>query len=138
MVDQETNLPNLIVAGVPKAGSTSLHMYLSKHPDICGSYTKEINFFSPLHRGHDLHPLSEYAGHFSHAAGERYRLESSPGYLYGRGIANGIRETLGEDVRIIVVLRNPVERVMSFYNRAVGQLKLPPDYSLEQFIDPFG
>ncbi len=59
-------LPNLIIAGVGKAGTTSLFWYLSQHPGICASDVKEIQYFTPLSEGDGvLPPLSEYARHFA-------------------------------------------------------------------------
>jgi hypothetical protein len=43
----DLKLPNLIIGGVHKAGTTSVFTYLSMHPDVCGSSTKEIGFLCP-------------------------------------------------------------------------------------------
>ena len=113
-------LPNLIICGVHKAGTTSLFSYLGKHPEICPSYTKEIHFFMPLVSGLILPPLAEYAKHFAHCNGSHYRLEASPSYLYGKEmIAHAIRQYLGK-VKVIAILRDPTERFISYYNRAVS------------------
>ena len=47
----EPRLPNLVIAGVPKAGTTSLFNYLAQHPDICPSDVKETRYFEPLRYG---------------------------------------------------------------------------------------
>jgi hypothetical protein len=41
-------LPNLVIAGVGAAGTTSLFYYLIQHPDICGSNVKEVRYFTPV------------------------------------------------------------------------------------------
>lgn len=60
-------------------------------------------------------PLSTYQAYFSKCAGKRYILESTPGYFYGgSAIVEAIGETL-KDAWIIVVLREPIERLLSFF-----------------------
>jgi hypothetical protein len=56
-------LPNLLLAGVPKAGTTSLFRYLEQHPDICSSSDKEIGYFNPLRHGGTLGPLDTFREH---------------------------------------------------------------------------
>ncbi len=71
-------LANLIIAGVNKAGTTSLFYYLSAHPEICGSKDKETCYFLPLLYDQQVAPISEYEKQFSHCESERYRI----GYYY--------------------------------------------------------
>lgn len=110
-------LPNLLVAGVKKAGTTSLFDYLGRHPEVCPADVKAINYFTPLRLGRGvLGPLSDYATHFAHSDGERFRLEASTTYFYGgASIADRIAATL-PDVRVMVSLREPVQRLWSDYS----------------------
>lgn len=134
MTSIRCKLPNLIIAGVHKAGSTSLYTYLSKHPEICGSFTKEINHFTPLIYNRDIPELEKYAKFFEHCHGERFRMEASPSYIYGKAaIAQAIKEGL-EDPRIIMILRDPVDRLVSLFNRAVSNSELPADLSLQEYV----
>jgi hypothetical protein len=127
-------LPNLLVVGVPKAGTSSLFSYLGQHPDICPSKTKEIGYFSPLGRGQNLPPAGEtYQREFEHWSGQRYRLEATPAYCYGSStraiptycerIIAGIQSML-EQPKIILSLREPIDRLWSDYTfqRAKGNL----------------
>jgi Sulfotransferase domain len=105
-------LPNVIVIGAAKCGTTSLHTYLDLHPDISMSREKELNFFveeKNWHRG-----VAWYREQFRAAA---IRGESSPAYsafpLY-RGVAERMRLTV-PDARILYVVRDPVERIVSHY-----------------------
>ncbi|MCE2846208.1 MAG: sulfotransferase domain-containing protein [Sphingobacteriales bacterium] len=108
--------PNLIIAGVHKAGTTSLFTYLSKHPDICASRIKEIGYYMPLRDGQELAPAESYLQHFMHCGMQPYRMEASPSYLYGdEAIAKAI-QSHSPDARIILILREPVERLSSFYH----------------------
>jgi hypothetical protein len=118
---------NLVIAGVPKAGTGSLFAYLAQHPEICGSDEKEtgyFNHFDPQRHTGPPPPIEDYARHFAHCAGERYALEATPTYSYsGRPVIAAIRTLLGRP-KIIIILRNPVDRLWSAYTfqRSVGNL----------------
>jgi hypothetical protein len=60
----EKKLANLIIAGINKAGSTSLFHYLSAHPDVSGSIDKETCYFLPLLYSESLAPIAEYEAQF--------------------------------------------------------------------------
>src|SRR3954452_21837040 len=109
-------LPNLGIAGVSKGGTTSLFRYLAQHHDICPSEVKEVRYFEPLRYGEALASIETYARRFEHCAGRRYRMEGTPSYFGGgRSVASAVRETLGDDARVLVCLREPVRRCWSWY-----------------------
>ena len=116
---REGALPNLIIIGGLKCGTTSLHHYLNLHPEIAMSRPKELNFFvSELNW-----PLGRdwYAGHFDPSA--RIRGESSPHYTNRpsfNGVPGRMRELLGSEVRLAYVVRNPIDRMLSHYLHNVG------------------
>ncbi len=120
-----SRLPNLIIAGVPKAGTTSLFWYLGQHPDVCPSSVKEIDYFSSLHgNGTAPPPIGVYESYFAHCRGQRYRLEASPAYSYGGEVVRAaIRATLPR-ARIILTLRDPAARLWSAYTfqKSLGRL----------------
>ena len=111
------NLPNLILGGPGRTGTTSLFEYLLQHRKICGSQEKETNYFlSPLFN-QPLASLDAYAKLFERCRGREYRyiVESTPAYfLGGRKIAEAMKGTLGP-VRVVFTLRDPVERFLSGY-----------------------
>ncbi len=119
-------LPNLLIAGVPKGGTSSLFRYLAQHPDICPASVKEIAFFNPLRReGGTLPSLDTYRKHFAHCEGEEYAMEATPSYCYGGPrMIEAIKQTLARP-RVIISLRNPVDRLWSAYTfqRTKGHLK---------------
>lgn len=128
-------LANLIIAGVNKAGSTSLYHYLNDHPMVCGSRNKEACYFLPLLYDQPIGPISEYASLFSECGDEMIRMESTPGYFFGgERIARRIAEVL-EHPRILVVLKDPVERLKSFYSRKKSTFQLPQDMSFEEYTE---
>ncbi len=110
--------PNLFIGGVYKAGTTSLFSYLAGHEDIGASSKKELGYFIPIQFGESLSPLDEYLFYFKHLKGYdfRYVMEASPGYMYGGSkIADAMKDLLGE-FKIIFILREPAERLISFYH----------------------
>jgi hypothetical protein len=117
--EQAGALPNLIIIGGLKCGTTSLHHYLNLHPEIEMSRPKELNFFvSELNW-----PLGSdwYAGHFDPDA--RIRGESSPHYTNRpsfEGVVERMQEVLGSDIRLVYVVRDPIERMLSHYLHNVG------------------
>jgi hypothetical protein len=105
-------LPNLIVIGAQKCGTSSLHNYLAAHPQISMSRVKEINFFND--EAHWGYGTEWYARHFK--PGE-IRGESSPAYTFlpdSEGTAERMHEVV-PSARLIYIVRDPVERIRSNY-----------------------
>ncbi len=116
-------LPNLFLAGFPKAGTTSLFSWLAAHPEVCGARPKEPGHFLPLRWGDPL-PPPDYARNFAHARSERWRLDGTPGHAYGGGaVAEAIREA-SPDAHAILLLRDPVGRAFSYYRYRQSQGRL--------------
>ena len=107
--------PNLFVVGAAKAGTTSLWRYLAAHPDVFMARVKEPHFFSG--QGTTLYPgirdEDAYLRLFVNA-GARFRGEASPSYLWWEPAAARIKEA-SADARIVIALRDPVERAYSVY-----------------------
>jgi len=133
----DLKLPNLIIGGVHKAGTTSVFTYLSMHPDVCGSSTKEIGFFMPLKYGKEIPSMQEYSKYWNHCEGEKkYLLEASPSYIYGKEIiADRIQKELGKEVKMIFILRNPAERLFSFYERKKVNTYLSSNITFKDFVE---
>jgi hypothetical protein len=114
-------LPTFIIAGAMRSGTTSLNAYLREHPEVAVSTPKEVHFFDQnFDKG-----LDWYGEHFSHVAGERAIGEATPDYVYHPEAMGRIAATLPE-VRILITLRNPIDRAYSHYwhnrSRDVEQL----------------
>jgi Sulfotransferase domain len=106
--------PNLFIVGAPKGGTTTLWRYLDQHPDIYMSPAKEPNFF--LDPVPPVKPPTEraYLELFARAAGERWLGEASGRYFSDPKTPGLIRAKV-PDARIMVALRDPVERAYSSY-----------------------
>jgi hypothetical protein len=135
-------LPNLIIAGVVKGGTTSLYTYLSQHPDICCSTVKETCYFSAYRYGqldsryyNISDPYQQYQTYFQHCTNQKYIMEATPGYFEGgRKVAQEIKKQLGDRVKIIIVLREPIERLISFLKYKKSRLAINQQLTLEQYI----
>lgn len=128
------SLPNLIIAGVTKAGTTSLFTYLTAHPDVCSSSIKEVAYFLPLRWGQDLAPLSDYRRYFNHCERRRFIMEASASYFFGaEAVSSKIHEIL-KGVRIIVMFRDPVARLYSFFNYHQNMLNIDSEMTFTDYI----
>ena len=110
-------LPHFLGLGTQKGGTTSLHRLLAQHPQVFLPACKEVHYFSL----HDHEPLSWYAGHFAAAGPGQLRGDITPYYLFHPRAPLRIREVLPE-AKLIVLLRDPVERALSqvFHARRHG------------------
>jgi hypothetical protein len=125
-------LPNFLVIGAMKAGTTSMHRYLDAHPDVFMSRQKELNYFiEELNWGRGL---EWYETHFAGAGAATARGETSPGYAghpFREGVAGRIAGSL-PDARLIYIVRHPVERMRSqWIHRTLNGLeRRPPEVAL--------
>jgi Sulfotransferase domain len=105
-------LPNLLIIGAQKCGTTSLHAYLGLHPDVEMAAGKELDFFI-AERAWRNGP-QWYAGHFGDAP---VRGEASPNYS-AWPVWDGVPEraaSLVPHARIVYLVRDPLERIESHY-----------------------
>jgi hypothetical protein len=138
-------LPNLIVIGAMKCGTTALHYYLGVHPQVSMSTPKELNFFvdeyapdvpDPVWRRHH-DPVLERLGNWSKgthwyrrqfSVAAPVRGESSPSYT-GPWFPN-VAERMAEvvpDAKIVYLVRDPIERAISHYMHARALGREPRD-----------
>jgi hypothetical protein len=121
-------LPNFLVIGAAKAGTTSLYHYLGQHPEVFMSPVKEPHFFALGGTGANFRsPGAEaginrksfadpegYEGLFAGARGEKAIGEASTSYLYSPEAPERIKRRVPE-ARLIAVLRDPAERAYSTF-----------------------
>lgn len=129
--------PNIIIAGPPKAGTTSVFRYLAAHPDVCVSSIKEIHYFENYLDDINSQTLLNYESYFKHCSDQSIRVEVSPRYLQGgRPVAEAIYRTI-PDVKIVFILREPVERFLSRYVSLMTKTERIPDeyHDLNKLVD---
>ena len=118
-------MPNFLIIGFEKAGTTSVYHYLKQHPQVFVSPTKETNFFIHEAQNPDIVPylpnglpiiksLNAYRALFQDASGHKAVGEASPLYLTDPRAAKRIRHYIPE-ARLIAILRDPAERAYSAY-----------------------
>lgn len=132
-------LPDFLIIGAQKAATTWLRRFLQDHPDLFLP-DEEVRFFNRSDnwsRGGDW-----YETHFREASAHQLVGEKTPNYLwtnppdeerYLPDPHRRIVETL-PDAKLIIILRNPVERVVSAYNHHLRQGRIPPDLSMERVL----
>jgi hypothetical protein len=104
-------LPNFIYIGPDKAGSTWIYDVLSWHPDVFMSSAKDIGFFDQhFSRGPEW-----YRRRFADADDEEIVGEASHNYLYSSKAPERIERILGDDICLMVNLREPAKRAFSSY-----------------------
>jgi hypothetical protein len=123
-------LPNFLVIGAMKAGTTSLYQYLASHPEVFMSTPKELHFFS-WKAGSDL---DWYQQHFAStgraiAVGEASATYTT--YPDAEGAAARIAEVV-PDARLVYLVRHPIDRMRSHYLHLVsrGEERVPIDQAL--------
>jgi hypothetical protein len=104
--------PDFVIIGAQKAGTTSLYNCLKQHPSVLPASKKEIHYFSRFyHKG-----LPWYLEHFPLREDTLLSGEASPFYLLHPQSARRIADTYPE-IKIILILRDPVERAISHYHQ---------------------
>jgi len=118
-------LPAVIIPGTMRGGTTSLYHYLARHPQIAPSIKKEVHYFD-LHfaRGPEW-----YRRQFAAApsGSSPWPFESSPYYMFEPRVPARIRG-LVPDVKLVFLLRDPVERAFSHYQKNRRDGREPLDF----------
>lgn len=125
------SMPTFLLIGAAKSGTSAVYEYLRQHPEVYASDIKEPGFFAfegqrPSFEGPGdrkfnrgcVTTLSRYQELFSHAVAQPALGEASTVYLYSREAPQRIRRYL-PDVKLLAILRNPVERAHSGYRYLV-------------------
>ena len=136
-------LPNLVVAGAPKCGTSSLFRWLADHPDACGSKPKETFYLMDeghplLRRGSNFHTrgLEGYAEFFGECNGRaRVVFEATTHYVYQRTALEALSE-LKTGPQIVFMLRKPSERVYSSFRYSQNNLaNVRRDLTFARFVE---
>ena len=131
MSETASQLPDFLVLGACKAGTTSLYRYLKSHPEIYLSPIKEPRYFAfpetgpvsvrPRRNVRGVWKIEDYRRLFAARTTERVAGEMSPLYLYSTCAPGAIRKLI-PNAKLIAILRNPAERAYSHFchNRRDG------------------
>jgi hypothetical protein len=136
-------IPNLVIAGAPKCGTSSLHRWLAAHPDVIGSSKKETYFLSDPGT-HMFRPqasvlggLAGYTRYFEADTGQNpvAVLESTPSYIYS-ATALRVLPGLPSRPRVVFVLREPSAQVYSIFGYFQSNWNwIPPEMTFREFVD---
>lgn len=133
LTSQDRVLPNFIIIGVQKGGTSSLYSYLLQHPNVVPGYKKEVKFFDGNHhKGLDWYrynfPLKSEMSDPTKQTGE-----ASPSYVFHPLVPQRIKKAL-PDVKLILLLRDPVARAYSHFqgNLRKGQENLSFNEAIDQ------
>lgn len=121
---------NFIIAGTEKAGTTSVFSWLAQHPEVVASRRKETNFFRSAGG-----TLDDYAAHFPTARGARVVVEASPAYLGEAAEVVPRMRALVPEVKLLFILRDPVERFLSSFHFHHKKLNLPEELGFSEYLD---
>lgn len=132
-------LPDFIILGAQKAGTSSLFQFISEHPQVSPSSKKEIHYFDGgIDTSTDLYQKGEYwyRAHFtkkSELGTGHITGEASPAYLFNPIVPERIYKTI-PGAKLIAILRNPTERAISqyFHERKLDCENLSIDAALQQ------
>lgn len=149
-----STLPNFLILGAQKCGTTWLHEKLSKHPEFYMSKTKEIHFFNA--NAQYKKGIEFYQTFFEDAYGKRFIGESTPNYFWTNnqpikwlgegiqpqfmiGIPERIKSDLGEKTKFILIVRNPVDRAISaFYHHLKFEGRIDLNKPFKEIIKMYG
>lgn len=137
-------LPNAVIVGAPKSGTTSLHRWLTDHPDVIGPVTKETGYFvdpdshafrsSANYRDHGL-PGYEVLFRAPQARSTRAVVEVAPDYMFQRTALAHLPDLPSRPV-IVFVLREPAAQVYSLFNYLKNNWQyVSPDMPFTEFIE---
>lgn len=113
--EKKSKLPNFLIIGAAKSGTTSLHHYLGQHPDVFMPEWKEPSFFASSAVG-GIQDFNQYKALFDGVQDRHVAIgEASVAYLYDADAPRRIKEFLGDEAQVIVLLRNPVDMAYSLW-----------------------
>ncbi|MEC4803328.1 MAG: sulfotransferase [Jaaginema sp. PMC 1079.18] len=141
-------LPNFLIIGVQKAGTTSIYNYLKQHPQVYVSPVKETNFLEKNWENESRKPaidtLEKYEKLFAQVSNELAIGEASPNYLFHYDSSIERIQRYVPQAKLIAILRNPIDRAYSDYlmhirdairkSKPKSLAELITDYSASSFI----
>ncbi len=135
MQANNNKLANFVIGGTEKAGTTSVFVYLSQHPQVCAASHKETNFFRMEYTGNTQQDIDNYSRYFSVGKDEcPVLMEATPGYLGESTEVVPLMAQLIPDTRLLFILRDPIDRMYSSYNFHLGKLNIPAEIDFSEYV----
>jgi len=136
-----TMFPNLIIAGVPKAGTSSLYNWLNAHPQVHGSYEKETCFFADPDshtfnaKFNVLQGIETYASAFpTPEPATSVQFEATPTYIYSATALARVPK-LASNPKCLFVVRDPASQIQSVYRYFRDNWNhIPADMTFEGYL----
>lgn len=124
--------PDFLIIGAQKCGSTSLYNYVTKHPDILPAKAKELHFFNNYRGKNNFNKgISWYKKQFPAKQKNKLIGEATPEYLFFPHVPERVY-SLFPSIKIIIILRNPTKRAISYFHHNKKRKMEPLD--LEQAL----
>lgn len=123
---------DFIGIGSGKSGSTWLFENIRKHPNVCDRNAKELNYFSRAYL-YNKRDFEWYKSQFSECPAGMIKGEFSVIYMYDLKSAEMIQSVL-PNVKILVMLRSPVERIYSDYFHSIRKAEIPASMKFSEYI----
>ncbi len=126
---KETKRIDFIGVGVQKAGTTALFHYLRKHPAVAMSDWKELHYFSNTSLDFQIEEQKNYVDYHQHFDWntEKMRGEITPQYCYSNAAIDRIFK-YNPQMKIILILRNPIERAFSHWNMRLNTKRIKSSF----------
>ncbi|MBR9921970.1 MAG: sulfotransferase domain-containing protein [Bacteroidetes bacterium] len=138
----EIVIPDVIIGGAPKCGTTSLFDWLSSHPQVCASSKKETGFLLDdvfeFNRESNFinHGIEGYKSFFRECHSGKLLIEASPQYLSQKKIPKEFVRVIPENriPKMVFILRKPSDRIYSQYRFDCFTRKILPPLNLKEYL----
>lgn len=131
-------LPDFVIIGAQKSGTTALYLFIIRHPAITHAATKEVQYFTRYFKRGKLWYRSNFptnlSRHYFYKKTNQRLLsgEATPEYIFFPTVPSIMKEIL-PNVKLIVILRNPIDRAYSHYHHNLRRNREP--LSFEKAIE---
>jgi hypothetical protein len=124
----DSRLPGIVIAGAMRAGTTTLFSLLAGHPQVAAAFRKEVHYFDlHFHRGPAWY-RHQFRRPGAAAHGRAIGVESSPYYMFDPRVPARMAAIM-PDVKLVYLLRDPVERAFSHYCKNVRDDREPLSFA---------
>ena len=108
---QKKRLPDALIIGVKKSGTGALIEFVRMHPDVAAPKTEEVHFFDMFYdKG-----IEYYYSKLPFVTPDQILMEKTPAYFHVEEVTQLIMDTFGPNVKFIIVVRDPIDRMISDY-----------------------